>query len=179
MLKTEERTIGAHTYRVTQLPAPVGRKLLVRLTKVIAPVLGTGVKGIDLKDPQKLSLLDIDLDSLGDALATFAEHLSEADLDYLCDVMAKQTQVNNIGELGPAQWLTLDSVQEHHFAGQYGDMFRWLAFSLEVNYRSFLSGNAGLSSLAAHLKAPMRSGSPSQHTSTGKSGASSAVSDSA
>lgn len=140
MLKTASKTIGNHTYTVRQLGASEGRKMLVRLVKILGPVLATLLSSAPDKSkaPPKLgwSLGSTKVEDLGKALEVLATRAQEADLEYLCSTLGMATTVGLGG--GKEIPLTLEA-QELHFAGAYGDMFKWLAFALEHNYSDFFA----------------------------------------
>lgn len=119
-LKTETKTIGQHSYTVTQLDAVRGRKLATRIARVFGPALD----GIS-KDAAA---------AIGAAL----KGLSEEDVDYVCDTFAASSTVTG-GQYG-ARAPSLESVFSVHFAGNYGEMLAWLAFCFQINFASFLEG---------------------------------------
>jgi hypothetical protein len=170
MLQTKEKTIGEHRYQVTQLSAPEGRRLLVRLYKVLGPSLGAITKGLDGVDGKAVKLEELRLEFVGEALRELAMHLNEDDLEHLCEVMGKQTMVH----LGGDKWVPLQDVSALHFAGRYDEMFKWIAFALETNYAGFFKGTATLGGLASKLggQVPRPSESRSPDTLSGSSGAS-------
>lgn len=130
MIKTESKTIEGTTYDVSQLDASTGSKMLVRLGKLIGPVLIELAKGNEA--------------DLGAALA----NISDADLDIINDTFAKATVVHLGGDQAPQ----LSRVFATHFAGNYGAMFEWLKFSVEVNYGNFLGGVLAKMKLASAAK---------------------------
>lgn len=109
MFKTEERTIDGYVYKVTQLDALRGRKTLVRLMKV------------------------------GGDLEKLPDRMTEADVDWICDLFAKQTVVSG-GDLQEGAEPVLEKIFATHFAGRYGSMVKWLAFCFAVNFRDFFAG---------------------------------------
>lgn len=121
-IETRARAIDGKQYKVTQLGAVQGRKVFTRLLRIIAPLLAA-------KDP-----------SLG--LADVAAHITEADLDALCEVFAAKTMIPTTMSNGAE--VPLAGVFDDHFAANYGGMMRWLMFCLEVNFASFFA-ETGLS----------------------------------
>lgn len=113
MLETRERTIDGFAYKVTQLTARTGNKVGMRLTKTLAGAAGA-------KDVES-------------ALGGIIAKLSEEDLEFICDTLARQTQV----QLEPGKWPMLSDVFDIHFAGRYLEMLKWLGFALEVNFGAF------------------------------------------
>jgi hypothetical protein len=149
MLKSQSRVIGNHTYKVRQLGASEGRKMLVRLVKVLGPVLAAllrATKGQKLPPAKVEETPEPTAPEATEApaeapLEVFCSRLSEVDLDYLVSTLGPCTEV--ILPDGRVQALTLD-VQEMHFAGSYGEMFKWLGFALEVNYSDFFGKSSAV-----------------------------------
>lgn len=134
MIETKSKKIGDVTYRVRQLKATSGRKILVRLLKVFGPALDA----VDTKGGINIGAL------LGGAL----QGLDEETVDSLCDTFAQQTEFElangNFVGLGEAGQFDL------HFAGKYVEMTQWLVFCVQVNFADFL----GVLSAAAKKSAP-------------------------
>ena len=107
MLQQERVTISGTEYEITQLPYSQGRKLLLRLYKVLGPALSDIADrlplGLDVKD-----LGDIPVESLVPSLvagvSALAEHLSESDFEYMVSTLAKYSKVSN----GEGGFLPLD-----------------------------------------------------------------------
>lgn len=129
MIKTSEHRIGNHTYRITQLPVSKGRPLLVRLTRVLGPVVAEL-----LRDGEKLS--EAGAGAVAGAIRELATRLTDEDLSYVCDALAEHTEVS----MGDGKWVRLSGVFELHFAGAYDEMLKWIGAGIEANYRSFFSG---------------------------------------
>jgi hypothetical protein len=121
--KTVSKRIGDHKYTVTQLNAVTGRKALLRLTKIMGPVITEGFKGGQMA-----------------GYAAVAQSLTETELDYFCDLFAGQTTV--LGGDYVDDGAQLDAIFGEHFADRYFEMFEWLTFALEVNFGSFFLGLA-------------------------------------
>ncbi len=113
MLETKSKTIGDHDYRVTQLGATKGRKVLVRLLKACGPAFSLAAEGRSTE-----------------ALGKLASDLDEETLDYLCETFAARTDMDE---------KPLAPVMELHFAGNYGEMVEWLGFCVQLNFESFFS----------------------------------------
>lgn len=112
MVETKEKDIQGTTYRVTQMDAVKGRKVVARLIKLLSGAAEGG-------------------DS---ALAKVFAAITEDDMDYFCDVFAANTDVGYEG----GKWPNLKSIFGLHFAGKYGEMMEWLLFCVEVNFGNFL-----------------------------------------
>jgi hypothetical protein len=115
--------LGDYEYRVTALGAITGRQTLVRLGNIIGP-------GFRMATSFEKGLVNLLAD------------LKPSDLDWLCDLMGKETRVTggefkdaNGNELTP---LLVTKVFNEHFSSNYAAMFDWLAFCIvEVNFPSF------------------------------------------
>lgn len=132
MIKTEDRQIGKVTYSVTQLGFKKSREVFARLTKMLGPALGL--------------LLNGGSEGAAGALEAVCAQVSEADLEYLCDVFAECTMVKMPD--GKRAKLSADA-QELLFGGALVDCFKWLAFALEVNYGDFFDVFKGAQDVVA------------------------------
>lgn len=141
MLDTRTKKIGEYEYQVRQLTAPIGRKLLVRLFKVLGPSISAGLSSLPDDEGKELSLGDLKANALGDAVAILAETITEGELEHVVETLSEATQYS--GE--PDRWLPLKRDAEFHWAGRFLQMFQWIAFCLEVNYSDFLGGQVNLS----------------------------------
>lgn len=132
-VEVKSKTIGDCTYRVRQLPAIQGRKVLVRLMKMFGPALESIGKNTDV----------------GSMLASALENLDEEVFDSLCDTFAKHTEF----ELANGNYVGLGEpgMFDQHFTGKYGPMIQWLAFCVQVNFADFL----GVLSGAVKKSAPL------------------------
>lgn len=126
LFKTEEKVIGAYTYKVTQLDAITGRRAFTRMMKVVGPALGGSSEGLE----------------------TFFSSLAEDDMDHFCNLFAKMTTVSG-GDLREGAEPQLSDVFMYHFAGRYLEMVEWLVFAFKVNFASFF---AGAGALAAQVR---------------------------
>ena len=138
--------------------------MLVRLVRVLGPVVGalmegaaskmtSGPKGSKTKPVAAMdksarlgAILEADPATVSKVLTELGSRLTEEDLEYFASVFGATTQVER--EPGKLLPLTLQD-QEIHFAGRFGEMFRWLGFCLEVNYSDFF-GNSGPAPGPAH-----------------------------
>ena len=136
MLHTEEKQIGDHTFKISQLGSREGRRILVRLIKLLGPALGEIVE----------SRGNIE-QAIGAGLSDLARNITNDDLTDLCQTFGNSTEV--IIEGKPVR-LSID-FQEIFFAGRYGAMMKWLKACLEVNFADFteLLGATELSLRAA------------------------------
>ena len=162
-IDTRERTIGEHTYRVSQFGAKHGRGMLVRLVKLAGPSLGAALSALA---QGKLSEFEAALAyALSQGVFELSERLNADEFSSVLDDFAKHTVVV-IGDKEPR----LSDVFDQHFAGRYDAMLQWAGFVVECNYGSFFVGSNG-AGLLSRLRAVL-SASPSPSTSTGTSSAS-------
>jgi hypothetical protein len=112
MRKSVQKEIDGVTFTIRQLGAKEGRRVLIRLTKVV----GSGFAG--------------------ESFAAAMVALTDADVDFLCDTFAASTDYS---EDGGVHTYELGKVFDEFFAGKYGTMIRWLWACLEVSFGSFLS----------------------------------------
>lgn len=152
--KSEERTIGDNTYRVTQLVSKDARPTLIRLFKLLGPSIGQMVE-----DAMAGRSINPDI-GVGVAISQLADRISEDDLERLIDTLVQNKTLARKTENG---WPLLDKAGfDVHFTGRIGEMFKVLAFALEVNFQDFLGG---LRSAAQSLfKGKGTSASPSPQT---------------
>lgn len=149
-----EREIGGCIYKVRQLDAVEGSRMLARIHKAVLPAL----ESIDSVDDVKV----------GKVLTDLAANVSIADLDYLRDTFARVTEVRLPDGREP---ILSDAIKgEGHFAGAYDEMLEWLTFCLEVNFGTFFQKLRGRIAGALARKKPSSSTSPA--ASTGASGGS-------
>lgn len=130
--KTEEREIGRYTYRVTQLTAKPARQMLMRLINVIGPSFGAMFDG-------KASLTQIlatDI-GIGSGITQLTTRLTEDELEYVIGVLVREKTIA-YHDSGKCPTLENQSSWDLHFTGELGEMFKVLAFSLEVNFKDFL-----------------------------------------
>jgi hypothetical protein len=122
--RQQTREIDGVTYIVNPLPFGVGKKALLRFTRVAGGALGGLEAGGD-KAKMMLSLV-----------AAISTALSDEDVDYFAKIF------------GDASWYVdgqknvplLTVNHERHFELRYTAFFEWLAFCVEVNFSPFFSG---------------------------------------
>lgn len=124
--RSQEREIDGVMYRVWPIPMkPHGTAALVRLIKLVSPVLG-GMLKAGTKQEMGAALFD-----------ALPSSLNESDVDYFAKVFGDAASyLNDKNEWAPL----VDKVIPHHFAGRYFAFFRWIAFAAEVNYGNFFDG---------------------------------------
>jgi len=168
VIEQQEKEIGKTRYRVRQLGASKGMRLLTRLYKLLGPSLADLLRGAGS------GLADMPTTILADALRSLSDRLPDGELDALVDELSATTEITHDNG---AHWLQLRTEKEHHFAGNYRELFAWLGFALEVNFSTFLVGSADLRSALVGLLKPVSSPSQSPKGSTGASTESQVVND--
>lgn len=128
-VEIKSKQIGDCTYRVRQLPAVQGRKVLVRLMKMFGPALGS----MESNGNAEGNVLQM--------LSTALENLDEDMFDSLCDTFAKYTEF----ELPNGNYIGLgeQGMFDQHFTGKMGQMTQWLVFCVQVNFADFLGVLSG------------------------------------
>lgn len=156
-----EHEIGGLTYKVTLLGSKRGLAMSVRIVKILGPTLSSFVDGVSGGKGDGIESL-----ALGgsDALREICARLQPDELASIAEELAKLTTVVIDDKREPR----LIDIYDDHFAGHYDALMKWLAFALEVNFRSFFAGTAGVRALAVRLMALIESQSKPQ-TSTGTS----------
>lgn len=126
--RVKEKTIGKHRYRVALFGARQGQRMLTKLTKKAAPVLGALAEAGTLSGA-----------GLGKAAEALGAQLSEEDFDSIAAEFADVTDVK-VGD----KWPRLSHVYDEHFAGNYAELLEWLKFAIEANYSDFLGRVANI-----------------------------------
>lgn len=131
-MKSDSTEINGTTYKVTQVGAKVGRRIMLKLASALgAATTKPGAEAIEA------AIQAIDPD----------------DFDFLCDAFAANTKIvlNTVTAKGPGQIeQPLSGVFDSHFAGNYVAMIKWLAFCFKLNFADFFDGAASIvQSLAA------------------------------
>jgi hypothetical protein len=167
MLAPKETTIDGLKVRTTPLPAREARRLFVRLSGHVLPLVGHLVAGIAAKPTPggDVPLLDREVDEaqlsgLGAALQLVFARLDEAETDAIFDKALQSTTVELGGMLQEITGTGFDLV----FTGRPATGWKVLGFALVENYRDFFGGKlgdvfAGLKA-AAMKKAAKLSGTP-------------------
>jgi hypothetical protein len=164
-IETRDKVIAGVTYRVSQLPAKVGRNVLVRVVKQLGPGLAGALSGA--------GSASAGVDNLGalvmgasEAIGMLCARLSPEEFDAILDVFARHTTIALPNDVEPK----LADKFDEHFAGRYDAMLQWAAFCMEVNFGSFFDASAGPNALWQRAQTFLQSLSPT--ASTGTSGAS-------
>lgn len=148
MLTAEQRTIDGIEFEIGMLPVKEARAVLVKLTKLLGPVIREFGK-----DPAR-ALGDVDTSTLAAALAALSDSASAEDLDFLVARFSDCSKTL----IGPNMVRMVPAVSDQVFAGRLLSQFRWLWACVEVNYADFFSA---LRDLAPQKRPAMASGSTS------------------
>lgn len=139
-IEYREKRIGSHVYRVTQHGTKSGLRMLVRVTKIAGPGVGSFIGGLG----RDASGFDVAVaNGAAEALHDLAARLNEAETVGIVEEFARQTVLVLADDLQPS----LADVLDDHFAGHYDHLLQWLVFCLEVNFGSFFAAGSGDSSL--------------------------------
>ena len=117
MIKTQETTIDGKHLKVTQLGYSDGVELLTKLLSIAG------------------SAFDKGMDKESFSLSRLAANLKSSDLKIIIEKLAGRTLIER--EPGSDKWPKFEP--EVDLAGDYNLLFKWLKFSLEVNYGGFFS----------------------------------------
>ena len=134
--------IGAHNYQFLPLPNSRSVKVLTRLVQILGPSISDVLGGMKPgKKGVKTSIADLDIQSIGGALKTFASMLKDGDIEFLTEnlfgpYVRVEKGANQVVDLTPA-------ICDLHFAGNVGEFMKVLMFSLKENFGSFL-GDLGI-----------------------------------
>lgn len=136
MREPERRTIGGTGYEVTPLPARLGMRTWLRVTKLLAPGLDAlrAATGADRPGTSPATARAAAQGALEAALVKVLVAMPIDEAMDIMDLLAKHAQV----ELGPDRWVRLADVFDQHFQGDMLAAFQWAGAALEVNYGPLL-----------------------------------------
>jgi hypothetical protein len=154
MFDVVSKDIDGRRFEIRVLPAKIGRKALVRLTKRIAPVLADLVGNTG--DVSVEQIMEAEL-NLAAAAKTLSSQLNEEDFEYFCNLFAEYSAGEV--EAGSGSLVELTKAFDMVFSRRYPTMMKWLWACLEVNFGGFFDGPG--SSIGAALAAKAKKGSPS------------------
>lgn len=159
------KIIDGVTYEVSLLPAPIGRKLLMDLKRIIGPAIAELLSNTSSTVE---SLGDMDVTNVSGAIARISQDVSSDFYSEVYSILASKTKFSRDG---------IESVDlrvaPDHFMGRYLSEMKWIAFALEVNYSDFLSAVQPIASHAVGAVRKARSVSTSPNGSIGMPGESS------
>lgn len=139
MLKTDRREIDGVTFEVTQLGFAQGRRLFLKVSRLLGPALAGLAKG---------PVNDLALASaVQSALAT----ISDEDLEDISETLGTVTRFSTDGIKNP---FLNRANRETLFAGAIFSRFvPWIVFALEVQFADFSDALKGLRAPALEGKA--------------------------
>ena len=148
--RTQSKTIGDFTYEVTPLPFGVGRKALMRLVKIMSPVLAGAFSGqgnamsaaAATGASAKAASAAASAASAAGAFGALPDAMTDADLEFFAKTFGDTTRFSS--ESNPKKLVLTSDNQELHFAGRYLEFAQWLIFCIEVNYKGFFTGMGSL-----------------------------------
>lgn len=125
---SKKKVIGGHSYDVFMLSATAGLDTFLDLARIAGPALGIIVKGVGLKDIKSIG--DIELDNI-DFEAAARQIFQSEEKETITTIVAK------LAEKTQVDGKPLANIYDVHFQGKIGELFRWLAFAMEVNFGDF------------------------------------------
>lgn len=136
MIETKTKQIDERSVTVSQFPARKGLKIKLHLAKMIAPGLAsaTGILTGGLETDFDSKVLAFAIGQLVDSLG------NDATVDFIVKELMQGTRLDD-------KEIT-DSLFDMEFAGDYGLLYKIIAFILEVNYGSFFE-NLNIGSLTS------------------------------
>ncbi len=136
-----DREVDGVVYRLRPMPFGVGRRALMRLVKIVSPVLSSAFKA---GEGDKLAMIARALDALPSAL-------SDEDLAFFAKEFGNCSWYQDGDKWVPL----LVARQETHFAGRYLAFAQWLAENIKLNFGPFFSGvMSGKLALAPGMPTP-------------------------
>jgi len=133
MIQTKEKKINGVEYSVVQFPARHGLKIKAELVKLFAPSLFSLAGNLDAK---------VNSETLGPVIQGLCDRLHPDDMVDLALRLLANTRREG-------KELTT-SVFDDVFAGSFDELYKALAFVIEVNYGSFFQ-SLGIGNLADKL----------------------------
>ena len=161
-LKTELEEVGDRTFQVTQIPGGDSLVMFVKLLRIFGPALGS-IAG----DDQELgALLEADVGKLGTAIARLCSNLDPLEMLELAQEFSRHAKISLEGQPGTLIDLHEKAIFDETFGGRIDLLLGFIAFSLKVNYRSFLVVKALLQSNASTTESPAKDEKSSESQTT-------------
>ncbi len=135
---TQTKEINGTSYRVGMLDPLTANDILVDLGKALAPTLASlGVEVLSAENSEEVikKLLDGGFDAgdgFEDAILKTIDRIEKATLREIISHLATVTEIKN-GD----KWPQLETVFTVHFRGKIGEMYKWMAFALKVQFGNF------------------------------------------
>lgn len=125
---SQKKVINEKTYEVFMLSATAGLDTFLDLARIAGPAVGIFLKGAGLKDLKSVG--DLDLDKID--FEKMAIHLFKAEeKETITTIVAKLVEKTFV------DGKPLAPIYDMHFQGKIGELFKWLAFAMEVNFGDF------------------------------------------
>lgn len=125
MIECKEFEVDGKRYRTTMFGALRGSKLLLKISRIVAPAVGRAVGVVDL---------DMALSAdVGTGMSTLFE---AADPDTVMSIVKEFVEKSELRK-EDGNWITLEQVFDDHFAGRYTQMVLFVKGAFEVNYGDF------------------------------------------
>lgn len=127
MARAKEKEIGGVTYEAWPLVNDVGLPALLRLIRMMSPILAESI-GAGTNKAAAAAAVISSLPSL----------LKDEDVLHFARLFGSCSRYRDeaTGNMVPLVWQN----QGMHFAGEYLRQLQWLTFCVEVNYGGFFSG---------------------------------------
>ena len=130
-----EREINGHRYSVEPLPAMTAFLLQPRLVPPVSEAMRSGDLLRGLKGKSLAAILDMNvLDALGGAISSFCRQLPPVELDQITRTLLKGARRDGVPLYGDGG----DHI-DVAMRGATMDIWRLLAFAVEVNYPDFFA----------------------------------------
>lgn len=133
MIATRDKLINGHTYSVTQFPARHAFMLKARLAKLLGPALAEILASLNGVSKESILSADIDLSAISAALNKL---LGAVDEQSTMDLILKLLSCTRMD----GKEIT-EQLFDIEFAGNLSDVYKVLAFVIEVNYGDFFGSN--------------------------------------
>lgn len=140
MLQTKDKIIEKRTYSVTQFPARHGFVLKARLAKLIGPAVAELFAALKGGSAESVMSADVDMSMIGGAIHKLLDGIDGEDALDLVLKLLSMTRLDG-KEIS-------EQVFDMEFAGRFSELYKVLAFVVEVNYGDFFGSN-GIGRLAA------------------------------
>jgi hypothetical protein len=122
--KAQTEEIDGVVYQVTPVPFGVGKVALLRLIRIISPILAAAAKGESNA-------------RAGAIFEVLPGALSDKDVEYFEKLFGPYSEYQDPS--GDYKKL-VDAARELHFAGRYLAFLKWLIFCMRCNFGDFFAG---------------------------------------
>lgn len=151
-------------YQLQTLPATTGLETFTKLMELVGAPMGNAAGGMTKTADGET---DVKAESLGLAVGALTSRLAEPGTIALVKILLADLQHEQDKAKAPGAFVPVNF--DLYFAANYGELLELIAFSVEINFASFLAGSAVVQRAVEAVRAliPARS--------TGESGASSST----